>query len=139
MNITIADLDEPPFYWTSPDGTPTGAGIELAEVVLRSIDHQPEAVEALLARRIDAFTATALGARALAAAHPALEAVSHAAGAGVGTPVGAFSFRKDHGWLREAVDGALRTYLGSDDHRARMAKYGFGAAEIEGVLRGLPT
>ena len=236
MKITIAYLDEPPFYWTGPDGSPTGADIELAEVVLRAIgataieyrrtsfeellpgvqagrwdmnvpifatperarhvafsvpvwtmvdgfvvhrgnpkalasyeavaartdarlgvipaqvqyqaarsagvrdaqfvefEHQAEAVDALLAGRLDAFTGTALGGRALAAAHPALEAVAHATRDGANAPVGAFSFSKTNARLLEAVNGALRAWLGSADHRARMAKYGFAAAEIDGVL-----
>ena len=237
MKITIAYLDEPPFYWTGPNGVATGADIELAEVVLRTIGataidcckttfeelmpgvragrwdmnvpifatsarardvafsvpvwtmvdgfvvhrgnpkaltsyaavaaradarlgvipgqvqcqaarsagvgdaqlvefrHQPEAVEALLAGRIDAFTGTALGGRVVAATHPELEAVAHGASGSGRAPVGAFSFSKDNTRLLEAVDQALRHYLGSADHRARMAKYGFTAAEIDGVLR----
>ena len=235
MKITLAYLDEPPFYWTRPDGTATGADIELAEVVLRaigatSIEHhrtsfeellpgvqagrwdmnvpifataerarhvafsvpvwtmvdgfvvrrgnpkaltsyaavaaradarlgvipaqvqyqaaraagvdgsqlvefrdQPEAVAALLAGRIDAFTGTALGGRVLAGAHPALEAVAHDTRGQGNPPVGAFSFGQDNDRLRDAVDQVLRRYLGSADHRARMARYGFTAAEIDGV------
>jgi polar amino acid transport system substrate-binding protein len=237
MKIRIAYLDEPPFYWTGPDGSATGADIELAEVVLRAIGatatdfcktsfeellpgvragrwdmnvpifatpgrardvafsvpvwtmvdgfvvhrgnpkaltryeavaaradarlgvipaqvqyqaarsagvrddqfvefkHQAEAVEALLAGRIDAFTGTALGARALAQANPGLEAVANDANGSGSAPVGAFSFSKDNTRLLDAVNQALRRYLGSADHRARMAKYGFAAAEIDGVLR----
>jgi polar amino acid transport system substrate-binding protein len=37
MKIRIAYLDEPPFYWTGPDGSATGADIELADVILRAI------------------------------------------------------------------------------------------------------
>ena len=241
MKIRIAYLDEPPFYWTGPDGAATGADIELAEVVLRAIGataidcckttfeelmpgvragrwdmnvpifatpgrardvafsvpvwtmvdgfvvhrgdpkalasyaavaartdarlgvipaqvqvqaarsagvrdaqlvefaHQAAAVEALLAGRIDAFTGTALGGRVIAAAHPELEAVVHDASDNASAPVGAFSFSKDNTRLLEAVNQALRRYLGSADHRARMAKYGFTAAEIDGVLRDTST
>ena len=237
MKIRIAYLDEPPFYWTGPDGAATGADIELAEVVLRAIGataiehcktsfeelmpgvragrwdmnvpifatperardvafsvpvwtmvdgfvvhrgnpkaltsyeavaaradarlgvippqvqyhaarsagvrdaqlveftHQPEAVEALLAGRIDAFTGTALGGRVIAATHAELEAVAHGVGGSARAPVGAFSFSKDNTRLLEAVNQALRGYLGSPDHRARMATYGFAAAEIDGVPR----
>ncbi|WP_322023754.1 transporter substrate-binding domain-containing protein [Burkholderia sp. BCC1977] len=37
MKVTIAYIDEPPFGWTEPDGTATGADIELAGEVLRAI------------------------------------------------------------------------------------------------------
>ena len=236
MKIRIAYLDEPPFYWTGPDGLATGADIELADAVLRaigatSIEHhrasfeellpgvqagrwdmnvpifatperarhvafsvpvwtigdgfvvhrgnpkalasyeavaaradarlgvipaqvqhhaarsagvsgaqlvefkdQPEAVAALLAGRIDAFTGTALGGRVLAEANPELEAVAHGVGGEGNAPVGAFSFSKDNTRLLDAVNQALRRYLGSADHRARMARYGFTSAEIDGVL-----
>ncbi len=236
MELRIAYLDEPPFYWTRPDGSATGADIELADVVLRaigvtSIEHhktsfeellpgvqagrwdmnvpifatperarhvafslpvwtigdgfvvnrgnpkaltsyeavaartdarlgvipaqvqahaarsagvrdgqlmefkdQPEAIAALLAGRIDAFTGTALGGRVLADANPALEAVAHDVNGKGTAPVGAFSFSKNNTRLLDAVNRALRRYLGSADHRARMAKYGFTSTEIDGVL-----
>ena len=238
MKIRIAYLDEPPFYWTRPDGSATGADIELADVVLRAIGataiehhrtsfeellpgvqagrwdmnvpifatperarhvafsvpvwtigdgfvvhrgnpkslttyaavaaradarlgvipaqvqfpaarsagvgdaqlvefrYQDEAVAALLAGRIDAFAGTALGGRVLAGANPELEAVAHGASDHGNAPVGAFSFGKTNTRLLDAVNHELRRYLGSADHRARMAKYGFGPAEIDGVVPG---
>jgi polar amino acid transport system substrate-binding protein len=237
MNVRIAYLDEPPFYWTAPDGSATGADIELADVVLRaigvtSIEHhrtsfeellpgvqagrwdmnvpifataeraqqvafsvpvwaigdgfvvhrgnpkaltsyeavaaridarlgvipaqvqchaaraagvsdgqlvefkdQPEAVAALLAGKIDAFAGTALGGRVLAGANQALEAVAHdIRGTARSAPVGAYSFSKSNTPLLDSVNQALRRYLGSTDHRARMVRYGFTSAEIDGVL-----
>jgi len=234
MKVRLAYLEEPPFYWTAPDGSPTGADIELADVVLRAIsanvEHvrtsfeelmpgvqagrwdmnvpifataeraqqvafsvpvwtigdglvvrrgnpksldsyvsvkargdarlgvipaqlqyqaarsagvgdaqfvefasQPDAVAALLEGRIDAFTGTALGGHALADANPALEVVRIPSETGT-QPVGAFSFSQGNAALLDAVNRELRGYLGSADHRARMAKYGFGAGEIDGVL-----
>ena len=236
MKVSIAYLDEPPFYWTGSEGAATGADIELADVVLRAIgvtaiEHhktsfeellpgvqagrwdmnvpifataerarhvafslpvwtmvdgfvvhrgnpkaltsyaavaaradarlgvipaqvqyqaarsagvgagqlvefkdQAEAVAALLAGRIDAFTGTALGGRVLADANQGLEAMAHDTGGQGSAPVGAFSFGKGNIRLLDAVNQALRRYLGSADHRARMAKYGFTPAEIDGVL-----
>ena len=95
---------------------------------------QPDAVAALLAGTIDAFTGTALGGRVLADANPELEAVAHGLSGKASAPVGAFSFSKDNTRLLDAVNEELRRYLGSADHRARMARYGFAAAEIDGVL-----
>ncbi|KVK83155.1 amino acid ABC transporter substrate-binding protein [Burkholderia cepacia] len=97
---------------------------------------QPDAVAALLAGKIDAFAATAVGNRNIAEANPELEAVAHAPD-GTGTaPVGAFSFGKKNHDLLRAVNAQLRVYVGSPDHRARMAKYGITATEIDGVVAG---
>ena len=241
MKVRIAYLDEPPFYWTSPDGSATGADIELADIVLRAIgataiEHcrtsfeellpgvqagrwdmnvpifatpdraqhvafstpvwtigdgfvvhrgnpkalasyeavaaradarlgvipaqvqvraarsagvsdgqlvafkdQAEAVAALLAGEIDAFTGTALGGRALAGTNQALEAVAHGVRDPRDAPVGAFSFSQDNTRLLDAVNQALRRYLGSADHRARMARHGFAAAEIDAVVQDSPS
>lgn len=95
---------------------------------------QPEAVAALLAGKIDAFTGTALGSRVLASANPELEAVVYEVGNATRAPVGAFSFSKNNPGLLRAVNEQLRHYIGSDDHRARMAKYGFTRTEIDGVV-----
>jgi polar amino acid transport system substrate-binding protein len=53
MKITIAYLEEPPFYWTESEGAAVGADIELADVVLRAIgytqiEHQPTTFEELV-------------------------------------------------------------------------------------------
>ena len=96
---------------------------------------QEEAIDALLAGRIDAYTATALGNRVAAEriGSDRVTAVAHAAQDG--PSVGAFSFGKHDLKLREAVDEQLERYLGSPDHRQRMAKYGFTSAEIDPVLK----
>lgn len=237
MKITIAYIEEPPFYWTEPDGSVVGADIELADVILRAIGytqivHQPttfeellpgvssgrwnmnvplfitpersllvdfstpvwalgdgflvaagnpkgldsyaaithredarlaviadtiqkrsaqshgvrdtqilqfarqeEAIDALLAGQIDAYAATALGNRVVAERiGPALvTAIAHTAEDR--PPVGAFSFGKRDDKLRDAVDEQLKRYLGSADHRQRMAKYGFTSAEIDPALK----
>ena len=48
--------------------------------------------------------------------------------------IGAFSFSKSNCDLREALNAELCRYLGTPDHRARVAKYGFTRAEIDGVV-----
>jgi polar amino acid transport system substrate-binding protein len=107
------------------------AGVADSQIVM--FKDQPEALAALLAGEIDAFAGTALGNRATAARNPKLEAVAHEASKSGNTPVGAFSFSKDNRDLLQAVNEELRKYLGSPDHRARMAKYGITATEIDGV------
>ena len=52
--------------------------------------------------------------------------------------MGAFSFSQHNTRLLEAVNRQLRCYLGSDDHRARVAKDGFTSAEIDGALPDAP-
>lgn len=240
MKVRIAYIEEPPFYWTGEDGRPTGADIELAEVVLRAIGvsaigyqrtsfaeflpgaqegrwdmnvpifitpergqqvdfsvpvwtigdgflvrsgnpkaltsyeavagradarlglipaqvqvdsakaagvrddqivlfrDQSEAIAAMMAGRIDAFAATALGNRTAARAHPALDAVDVDAGKSGAELIGGFSFSKSNPGLLQAVNTELRRYLGTSDHRARVAKYGFTSAEIDGVIAGTP-
>lgn len=95
---------------------------------------QPEAVTALLAGKVDAFAGTALGGRVLANANGELEAVAHDMGNARSAAVGAFSFSKNNPDLLQVVNEQLRRYLGSADHLARMAKYGFTRTEIDGVV-----
>ncbi|WP_321963521.1 transporter substrate-binding domain-containing protein [Paraburkholderia sp. J7] len=235
MKVSVAYLEEPPFYWTGEDHRATGADIELADVVLRAIgvstiEHhltsfdellpgvqdgrwdmnvpifvtaeralrvafsapvwsladgfllrhgnpkalasyravaahndarlglvagtvqydaaisagvsdsqivafkdQPLAIDALLAGEIDAYASTAVGSRALAGANQALEVVALETNKEGGAPVGAFSFSQNNHALLQAVNEQLRKYLGSADHRARMAKYGLTRTELDGV------
>jgi polar amino acid transport system substrate-binding protein len=48
--------------------------------------------------------------------------------------MGAFSFRKENGALRDAFNHTLRTYPGSADHRRRMSAFGLTAAEIDPIV-----
>ncbi|MEN2470032.1 transporter substrate-binding domain-containing protein [Burkholderia sp. GS2Y] len=95
------------------------AGVRDDQIVV--FKDQPDAVAALLAGQIDAYASTAIGNRVVA---------------GAAAPVGAFSFSRNNDALVQAVNGKLREYLGSADHRERMAKYGFTRAEIDGVVAG---
>lgn len=236
MKIRIAYIEEPPFYWTGPREKPTGADIELAEVVLHAIGvssieyhltsfaellpgvregcwdmnvpifitperakqvtfsvpvwalgdgflviegnpkaltsyeavaersdcrlglvadqvqiesaksagvtenqmvvfkEQTAAVDALIEGKIDAFAATTVGNRVLAAKNKTLKAVALEAGKADKALMGGFSFNTNNECLMQAVNEQLRKYLGSPDHRARMKKYGITNREIDGVL-----
>lgn len=236
MKVSIAYIEEPPFYWTGKDHVATGADIELAEVVLRALGvsniqyhltsfeellpgvqegrwdmnvpifataerakhvafsapvwslgdgfvvhrgnpkaltsyeavaargdarlgvipgqiqlgsaksagvgdsqivvfkDQPEAVAGLLAGKVDAFAATAVGNRVIAQTHEELEAVTHEIDGNGGAPVGAFSFRMGNDRLLHDVNRVLSDYLGSADHRSRMARYGITESEIDSVI-----
>jgi polar amino acid transport system substrate-binding protein len=111
------------------------AGVKDSQIVL--FNSMPEAVASLLAGGIDAFAATVIGNRLSANANPELEAVPFE-NAGGKNPVGAFSFSKNNHDLLKAVNTQLREYIGSADHRARVAKYGLTNTEIDGVATGRP-
>ncbi|WP_419686947.1 transporter substrate-binding domain-containing protein [Burkholderia theae] len=110
------------------------AGVRDDQIVV--FKDQPDAVAALLAGQIDAYASTAIGNRVVAGANEGVAAVAHERGAGAAAPAGAFSFSRNNDALVQAVNGKLREYLGSADHRERMAKYGFTRAEIDGVVAG---
>lgn len=108
------------------------AGVKDSQFVV--FRNQPEAIAALQTGEIDAFAATAIGNRAAAEANSAVEAVAHPAAAGASVPTGAFSFAKTNLALHQAVNGQLRRYLGSAEHRAQMARFGINHTEIDGAL-----
>ncbi|MFP3799973.1 transporter substrate-binding domain-containing protein [Paraburkholderia sp. SIMBA_027] len=116
------------------------AGVRDRQITL--FDQQSEAISALREGRIDAYASTALGNRILASriGDANFEAVDHAnasASAGPDTyraPLGPFSFNRNNTPLLAAVNAQLRAYLGSDDHRARMAAYGLSSQEIDPAL-----
>ncbi|WP_353050426.1 transporter substrate-binding domain-containing protein [Chryseobacterium sp. ISL-6] len=108
------------------------AGIPDKQIVM--FNSQPDAIAALLAGKIDAFAATAIGNRAIADAHRELEAVPHQITKDSGASVGAFSFSKNNQDLLQAVNSQLRKYIGSTDHRLRVAKYGITQTEIDSVV-----
>ncbi|MGJ7503965.1 transporter substrate-binding domain-containing protein [Variovorax sp. ZT5P49] len=106
----------------------------VAEDRIVTFKDQPAAIAALLTGKIDAYVSTTVGSRALAATHKDLEMVANENNAGGRLPVGAFSFNKNNLELVQAVNKQLRAYLGTADHRTRMAKYGIEATEIDGVV-----
>jgi polar amino acid transport system substrate-binding protein len=108
------------------------AGVDSARLV--EFGTQDAAVEALIAGEIDAFAATMVGNRAIVTAHPELETVALGAGGSGESPVGAFSFAQGNSALRADVDGFLRDYLGSPEHRTTMAEHGLSESEIDPIL-----
>ena len=95
---------------------------------------QAEAVATLRAGRIDAFAATAVGNRVVAEAEHELESVAVDSVVAAAAPVGAFSLSRSNDALLKALNAQLRAYLGSPDHRARMARFGITRTEIDPVL-----
>ncbi|WP_321882985.1 transporter substrate-binding domain-containing protein [Paraburkholderia bannensis] len=111
----------------------------VSENQIEVFEHQADAIEAVRSGAIDAYASTALGNRILAdrMGGSVFEAVEHKPGTNGKQhefPFGAFSFNRRGSGLRDAVNAALRTYLGSPDHRARMAKFGMTRNEIDPVV-----
>jgi ABC-type amino acid transport/signal transduction systems, periplasmic component/domain len=112
-------------------GSAKSAGVIDSQIV--AFKGQTEAIDALLAGKIDAYASTAVGSRVLASANKELEVVAHETSKDGRAPVGAFSFSKSNPDLLQAANEQLRKYLGSADHRARMAKYGLTQTELDSV------
>jgi polar amino acid transport system substrate-binding protein len=113
------------------------SGIREEQIAI--FEHQADAIEAVRSGTIDAYASTALGNRILTdrIGGSVLEAVEHksrTSGRQQKLPLGAFSFNKKNNDLLNAVNVQLRLYLGSPDHRARMAKFGLTHNEIDPAL-----
>ncbi|WP_345816930.1 transporter substrate-binding domain-containing protein (plasmid) [Paraburkholderia sp. PREW-6R] len=111
------------------------AGVHDEQIVI--FDQQADAIEAVRSGAIDAYASTALGNRILADRIGApLAAVDcpPETNEGERLPVGAFSFNRKNRDLTDAVNEQLRIYLGSLDHRSRMAKFGLTPKELDPVI-----
>jgi polar amino acid transport system substrate-binding protein len=102
---------------------------------IRLFRTQDEAARAVVTGHVDAYAS-------VATAHRGYLANRREAGlAVVDVPVaeqppafGAFAFARASDNLRDAIDDALASYLGSPAHRALMSRYGFTGAEVDRVL-----
>jgi polar amino acid transport system substrate-binding protein len=107
------------------------AGVRDSQIV--PFKSQDKVVAALLAGKVDAYPSTAVGNRVIAKAQPQLEVIAISRGADAASAFGAYSFNKNNTELLRAVNEQLRKYLGSPDHRARMARYELTASELDSV------
>ncbi|AZQ53748.1 transporter substrate-binding domain-containing protein [Burkholderia cenocepacia] len=110
------------------------SGVSRRQIVV--FEQQADAIAAVFSGVIDAYASTALGNRIVAGriGGALIEAVAHESdgdGSQRMPPLGAFSFNRENGDLLTAVNRQLRSYLGSPDHRARMARFGLTAREID--------
>lgn len=108
------------------------AGVVDSQIVM--LKNQDELIAALQSAKVDAFAATAVGNNAIVKANQDLQSVPLRNNRNDEVPVGAFSFSKDNHELLQIVNEHLRKYLGSEDHRRKMAKYGITATEIDSVV-----
>ncbi|CDN64847.1 transporter substrate-binding domain-containing protein [Burkholderia cenocepacia] len=110
------------------------AGVSRRQIVV--FEQQADAIAAVLSGVVDAYASTALGNRIVAGriGSALIEAVAHESdvdGSPRTPPLGAFSFNRENGDLLAAFNQRLRSYVGSPDHRARMARFGLTAREID--------
>lgn len=104
------------------------AGIA-AERVIR-VATQEEAVAAVRNGDADAYASVAMAHRGYLARQPDDKLTVVTVPADEGSPAaGAFAFGKQHAALQERFDATLNNLIGSDWHRAMMARYGFPVGE----------
>lgn len=123
---------------TAQVATAKAAGVPADRIV--EFGSQEEIIAAIKAGRVDAYPNTALGHRALLAS---LKDASLALAQPFEPPMdkgrpkagfGAFSFGQVDGAFVARFNGELAKFLGSDEHRTLLAKYGFGPEEISPAL-----
>jgi len=91
---------------------------------------QEEAVVAVRSGRADAYASVAMAHRGYLAREPDAELAIVNVSASESVPAaGAFAFGKQHAALRQRFDAALEGLVGSDWHRAMMARHGFPTGE----------
>ena len=102
---------------------------------IRLFKTQDEAARAVATGDVDAYASVAMAHRGyLANRRDAGLAVVDVPVAEQPPAFGAFAFARESDNLRDAIDDALASYLGSPAHRALMSRYGFTAAEVDRVL-----
>jgi polar amino acid transport system substrate-binding protein len=96
---------------------------------------QAEAVNAVLDSRADAYASVAMAHRGYLTANPddGLGVVDFGASGGA-VALGAYSFSKHQGDLRQRFDEGLGHFLGTPEHRAILHRHGFTDADIDRVL-----
>ncbi len=96
-----------------------------------------EAADAVLDGSVDAYASVARAHRGYLDQQPGMPlAVVDVPRAEKAPELGAFTFAKAGSDLRAAVEEELGRYLGSSDHRALMAEFGFTAAEVDLIAPG---
>jgi polar amino acid transport system substrate-binding protein len=95
-------------------------------------DSYEQAAEAVASGAIDAFASVAMAHRGYLreSAAPGLSIVDVPTNEKPAEP-GAFAFAKVQLSLRDAIDDALAAFLGSADHRALMARFGFSLEDVD--------
>ncbi len=91
-----------------------------------------DAARAVVDRRAHAYASVARAHSGFMEQHPELPLNVVAVDAKEKEPAfGSFGFAKSDEAFRQAIDNALLTYIGSNEHRSMMRKFGFVDAEID--------
>ena len=113
----------------------TAVSLGVPEVRIRRYATYQDAADAVLEGTADAYASVGMAHRGYLKQNPDKDLSVVDAPASEKLPeFGAFAFAKINGGLRQAVDDALARYLGSAEHRALMASFGFSAAEVDLVV-----
>jgi polar amino acid transport system substrate-binding protein len=95
-----------------------------------------EAANAVASGAVDAYASVSRAHIGYLAQHPELNAELVIVPSSEKAPAfGCFGFALDDDAFRLSVDEVLDAYIGSAEHRAMMAKYGFDDAEIDLLVR----
>jgi polar amino acid transport system substrate-binding protein len=91
-----------------------------------------DAAAALQGGAVDAYASVARAHAGFIARNPAVDLEFATVATAERAPAfGSFGFAKSDARLRESVDRVLDAYIGSREHRAMMARFGFSDAEID--------
>jgi polar amino acid transport system substrate-binding protein len=106
------------------------AGVPQDRITL--FDTYEAAAKAVLDGDVDAYVSVAMAHRGFLAQYPHSPAdIVTVSAQERPAAFGAFGFKRSDDALRQTVNNALQTYLGSDDHRAMMHRYGFADSDID--------
>lgn len=99
--------------------------------LLQIFDTYEQAAEAVASGKVDAYASVARAHNGFLAQHPELQLDVLTIAAGEKPPArGSFGFALDDIELSHAVDAVLTRFIGTPEHRAMMARFGFDDAEI---------
>lgn len=111
-----------------------GTALELGvpDARIRIFANYPEAAAAVADRSIDAYASVAMAHAGHLAEHPQCGlSIVDVPPSEKPAAAGAFAVARTASGLRDAVDTALASFLGSPEHRVLMARFGFSDAEVD--------
>ena len=112
----------------------TALDLGVPEARIRVFANYPEAAAAVTSGAVDAYASVAMAHAGYLAEHPALAlAVVEVPASEKAAAPGAFAVEKSETGFRDAIDTVLTAFLGSPEHRALMARFGFTDAEVDRI------
>ncbi|MDF2996518.1 MAG: transporter substrate-binding protein [Xanthobacteraceae bacterium] len=110
----------------------TALDIGVPEARIRIFANYPEAAAAVAGGVVDAYASVAMAHAGHLAEHPASGlSIVEVPVSDKPAAVGAFAVPRAANDLRDAIDAALAGFLGSSEHRALMARFGFSDAQVD--------